>query len=135
MRGGKQPGAGRPKGTLNPDTLRKQLIRKRILARFEAEVEAMVDAQIASAKGINHFFMRNSAGQFEQVKDPKLIAAALNAGEEGSYYWIFTQNPNTQAFAAIADRSIDKPSEHVEMTGAEGGPLVVKWASAPIKEG
>jgi hypothetical protein len=48
--------------------------------------DPLLDAQIAQATGISHFFLRNKLGQFEQVTDPALIAAALNAGDEDRYY-------------------------------------------------
>jgi hypothetical protein len=54
--------------------------------------DPLLDAQIAQATGISHFFLRNKLGQFEQVTDPALIAAALNAGDEDRYYWIFTKD-------------------------------------------
>ena len=51
-----------------------------------------------------------------------------NAGE-GSTYWIFTQNPNVQAFTGLMNRALDKPSEHIELVG-DGSPLVIRWQRA-----
>lgn len=129
-KGGKQPGAGRPVGTLNPDTIRKQAIRKRILDRFEAELDSLVGAQMDNARGLKHFFLRDPVTkQFKQITDPKQIEVALNCGEEGSYYWIHTKDPSTQAFTAVADRAIDRPTEHHEHSGEDGGPVehVFRW--------
>lgn len=111
----------------NETTLRKQAIRARILAKFEAEVEALVEAQFDNARGLKHFFLRDpKTKQFKQITDPEQIEVALNSGDEGSYYWIHTKDPSTQAFTAIADRAIDRPTEHHEHTGPEGGPLTVE---------
>ena len=126
--GGKRTGAGKPKGTLWPTTIRKQQMREKLLALVEAEVEPIVKAQIANAKGLDHFFLRDEkTKQFVKIDDPKTIEVALNCGDEGSYYWIHTKDPSTQAFTALMDRSIDKPIEQLELTGKDGGPLIVTW--------
>jgi len=43
----------------------------------------------------------------------------LNAenASEGSTYWIFSKDPNVQAFTDLLNRAIDKPSEQVQVTG------------------
>jgi len=59
-----------------------------------ADLKPMLSKQIAHAQGIDHFFLRNEkTKQFEQVKDPILIEAALNSGDQDSYYWIFHERP------------------------------------------
>jgi len=93
-----------------------------------AELEDITRAQITNAKGLSHFFMRDeTTKQFKQVTDPAMIEVALNAGDEGSYYWIHTKDPSTQAFTALTDRALDRPTERKELTGAHGGPMVLKW--------
>lgn len=93
-----------------------------------ADLDPMLSAQIASAKGISHFFLRDpKTKQFIRIEDPKRIQAALNAGEAGSFYWIFTKDPSIQAFTDLMNRTFDKPKEHVEVTGADGGPVVYRW--------
>ncbi len=127
-RGGARPGAGKKKGTLWPSTILKQKARERLTQLVYAQLEAMVEAQFDNAKGLKHFFLRDpKTKQFIRIDDPVKIELALNCGEEGSYYWIHTKDPSTQAFTALTDRAFDKPAEHVEMTGADGGPLEVKW--------
>jgi hypothetical protein len=110
---------GRPKGRKSTATLSKEAARDYVRQRVVAELEPLLDAQIAHAKGISHFFLRNRQGQFEQVTDPKMIAAALNIGEEGTYYWIFTKDPSTQAFTDLMNRALDKLREQmdVQMSG------------------
>ena len=41
--------------------------------------------------------------------------------------WIYTKDPNVQAFTDLMNRCIDKPSEHISITGADDGPLVIRW--------
>ena len=120
-KGGKQPGAGRPLGSLNKSTLRKQAIRERILKAFEAEVEEIVARQVAHAKGVSYMKLRNPDGTFARATDEKQIDAAIAAG--AGWFQIFTEVPSVQAFTALADRAIDKPKEHMELTGEDGGPI------------
>ena len=45
----------------------------------------------------------------------------------GSTYWIFSKDPNVQAFTDLLNRALDKPAAHVQVAGADGGPLVIRW--------
>lgn len=49
-RGGRQPGAGRPKGSVSEETRKKLAITKYILEQVEKELAPMVSALIAKAK-------------------------------------------------------------------------------------
>jgi hypothetical protein len=110
--GGKRAGAGRKKGS---DTLTKEAAREYVRGRVSAELGPLLDAQLANAKGLAHFFLRDSkTGQFVRVTDPKQIEIALNmgdGGEEGTYYWIHTKDPSIQAFTDLLNRALDKPKE------------------------
>lgn len=126
-RGGNRQGSGRPKGTTgikHQATIDKELHREVLRQLVVAELGPMVKKQIAHAQGIDHFFLRNEkTKQFEQVKDPTLIEAALNSGDEGSYYWIFTKDPSVQAFSDLLNRALDKPPEQHQHVGEDGGPI------------
>src|SRR5262249_42119445 len=103
-----------------------ELVRRMITERLEP----MIEAQIANACGVQHFFLRDgSTGQFKRITDPDEIEAALNAENagEGSTYWIFSKDPNVQAFTDLLNRAIDKPAEHVNIAGADGGSLTIRW--------
>ena len=67
---------------------------------------------------------------------PDEIEAASNAENagEGSTYWIFTQNPNVQAFTDLLNRALDKPADHLQVAGSDGGPLVIRWPRADEDE-
>ena len=89
----------------------------------------MIQAQIANACGVQHFFLRDPAtGQFKRITDPDEIEAALNApnASKGSTYWIFSKDPNVQAFTDLLNRAIDKPAEHLQVSG-DGSPIVICW--------
>lgn len=109
---------GRPKGTTGirwKSTIDKEIYRETFRQLVAAEFEPLIRKQIKHAQGIDHFFLRNKkTKQFEQVKDPVLIEAALNSGDEGSYYWIFTKDPSVQAFTDLMNRTLDKPKEQAQ---------------------
>ena len=106
---------GRPKGSQNKRVVARELRRHEevevLRELFRAEMGAMFKAQIEHAKGISHFFLRNTAGQWERVTDPDEIAAALNTGEG---FWIYTKDPSAQSFRDIADRVMGKAAENVD---------------------
>ena len=102
---------GRRRGSKNKATIEKALHREELRRLVVAELEPMVRAQIAAAKGVSHFFMRNDAGQFVELVDSKAIQTALNSDDQDTYYWIHTQNPSTPAFADLMNRALDKPKE------------------------
>lgn len=126
--GGKRKGAGRPKGLRMPSTLTKEAAREALRQRVTKEMDVMLDAMIATVKGLKHFFLRDAkTKQFTRITDPNEIENALNTGKEGENFWIFTKDPSVQAFTDLANRALDKPAEHVNLAGHDGGPLIVKW--------
>lgn len=129
-RGGARPGAGKPKGYKHPPTqklLEKAAARELLRQRVNTELLPLVDAQIANAKGISHFFLRAKDGTFTRITNADTIETALNSGEEGSYYYIFTKDPSVQAFTDLMNRTLDRPIEQVEVSGAGGGPVEFRW--------
>ncbi len=138
-RGGKRPGAGhkngvptgRPKGSQDKATIsareQKQLARQVILDYYMKHLPDMLLSQGEHARGVSYMRLRNPDGSFARATDEKQIDAAIAAG--ASWFQIFTEAPNTQAFVAISDRAIDKPTEHHELTGADDGPIVhqLQW--------
>lgn len=121
-RGGKRPGAGRPKGTVNLSTITKEQARDALRQIVLEKMERLVSAQLDNATGIRHFIVRGAGGKFERLTDPEQIEAALNAdeAEEGKTYWIYTKDPSVQAFTDLMNRALDKPKEQeqeIKITG------------------
>ncbi len=136
MNGGKRPGAGRKKGFKFPYTRSKEEAREAARKMIMAKLGPMIESQVAHAIGISHFFLRDPiTKQFVRIEDPVQIEEALNAGEEGSYYWIFTKDPSVPAFTDLMNRALDKPAEQVRLAGNEGGPLELtfRWKSLPAE--
>jgi hypothetical protein len=131
---------GRPKGAKDkPDSPRGKVTRSKIEARQHlidrviANLDPMLDAQFHNAQGIKHFFLRDQSGKFVMIDDPSKIEVALNSGEEGSYYWIFTKDPSVQAFTDLMNRALDKPSEHLDVQHSGSVDLVTNRLHAARK--
>jgi len=125
--GGARPGAGRPKGSLGDATKEKLEARAFMRQKVRDALEPMLDAQIRHAQGVSYMRLRNPDGSFARATDEKQIDAAIAAG--ATWFQIFTENPHTPAFVALSDRAFDKPSEHVEITGKDDGPIELTWKS------
>jgi len=76
--------------------------------------------------GIRHLMIRDpKTGKFERITgDAKQIDKALKSKNA---CWIYTKDPNVQAFTDLMNWCLDKPAEHVQVAGADGGPLVIRW--------
>lgn len=123
---------GRPKGSVSAHTAAeratKEAMRLRLRQKVHEAFDPLVEAQIANAKGISHFMLRDSkTGKFERITDADQIQAALNKddAEEGSSYWIWTKDPSTAAFTDLMNRAIDKPIEPMEVEHSGG--IDIKW--------
>jgi hypothetical protein len=104
---------GRPKKKV---TLDKEAARALVRERVIADLGPVIDAQLANAKGLAHFFLRDpKTKQFVLITDPKQIALALNMGEQGSYYWIHTKDPSIQAATLLLAYALDKPKEQMDV--------------------
>lgn len=114
-RGGKRPGAGKPKGYKAPETLQKLAEREIVRKMVSERLSPMTEAQIDSAEGIKHFMLRDGkTGKFERLTDPEQIVKALNTADAEAY-WIYTKDPSPGAYAYLLNQAIGAPTQHVEM--------------------
>ena len=104
---------GKPKGHRTPATIDKILHREELRKLVVAELEPMTRAQIAAAKGIQHFVLRDKTGKFQKVTSAEAAVAAMNDPEAVYDFW--ARDPNVQAFADLMNRALDKPTEHVQV--------------------
>lgn len=130
--GGKRAGAGKKKGTKWPSTLAKEAAREQVRQFLTAYLPELLTAQLDNSRGIKHLMMRDpKSGKFERVvtnagDDPAAQEAQIDAAlSTGNAFWIYTKDPSVQAFTSLMDRALDKPSEHVELTGKDSGPLEI----------
>jgi len=117
---------GRPKGTLAPKTLEKLEAREALRKQITAALTPMTQAQITHAQGISYMILRRVDGTFARATDVDQIDAACAEG--ASAFQIFTQQPNHQAYAYLVDQAIDKAPQHVQLTGKDDGPVLIRWA-------
>lgn len=102
---------GRRKGSKNQTTLDKEASRELVRQIVTAHLEPMTLAQVANAKGIQHFVLRDKAGKFEKVTSEEAAIAAMNDPEAVYDFW--TKDPSIAAYADLVNRANDKPKEQV----------------------
>ena len=119
-RGGTRPGAGRPKGTKNAETLSKEAAREVARQRILADLEPMLAAQIIHAKGLKYLVTRDKkTGKFIRVGP----ALASSANEETIEVW--EKDPSVQAFTDLMNRALDKAKEQEQEISLRGSVDVV----------
>lgn len=112
---------GPKKGAIYKPTLDKAQAREALRRIVIREMESLVSAQLANAKGLKYLVARNAkTGKFERVT-PAMLDAADDELQERIEVW--EKDPSIQAFADLMNRALDKPAEHVELTGKDGGPI------------
>lgn len=121
-RGGKRPGAGRPKGAKNrPDApselakVDKELLREELRAAVRARMPELLAAQIANACGIKYLVARDKkTGKFRRLGEAGVpFEETLRDEEEVIEVW--EKDPSVQAFTDLMNRTIDKPAETVQV--------------------
>lgn len=120
---------GKKKGYRAPATLEKEAAREAVRRRITERLIPLVDAQIDSAIGINHFMLRDKlTGQWQRLTNPDQIVAALNdpRAKHGSTYLIYTKDPNAQAARDMLDRAIDKAKEQLQEIKVEGDDALIQ---------
>lgn len=149
-RGGKQPGAGRPKGKKNKSTLEKESILRAFKERVLRSSDILFNSQITLARGQMFLYKIEK----EKVVGPKggvsyrsakpvfvtnqqeiedYLEGLITSGDEddpkdpnATYYFITTKEPNNQAIDSMLDRTFGKPKQSLEVGGEGGGPVRFK---------
>ncbi len=85
----------------------------------------ILEAQISHAKGIKYLVIRHKlTGKFLRVGEQ----AAKNHDPATEVVEVWEKDPSSQAFVELMNRALDATPKAIEVSGAGGGPLVVKWA-------
>ena len=125
-KGGARPGAGRKPGGKNQATISKEQAREALRAIVLREMDTLVAAQVANAKGINYLVVRDKgSGKFVRVGE--LRAKGLKPDEETVEIW--EKEPSTPAFTDLMNRALDKPKEQEQDFNVQGA-LVIKHEMA-----
>jgi hypothetical protein len=122
--GGRRPGGGKPKGTKWPSTLAKSEARERVRQFITERLGEFLEAMADNVVGIRHLMLRDpKTGQFSRVTgDAKQVDKAIKSKNA---VWIYTKDPNVQAFMDLLNRAIDKPAEHIQVAGE--GSITIRW--------
>lgn len=119
---------GRPKGSKTQAVLDKLAARELVRQMVTARLGPLIDAQLANAMGIKYLVTRDKrTGKFIRVTEAMAKARQGDSSEEIIEVW--EKDPNIQAATDLLNRCIDKPAEHVALTGPDDGPVLFKWQS------
>lgn len=139
-KGGAREGAGRKPGKANQSTLERMAAKRRLVQRVIKSTDKLFNAQLDKAIGEKHLMVkrteRSSRGAVirqwhEIVESPETIIAFLDGQLEGgddisdqdNYYYMTTKPADNLAIANMLDRAYGKPTEKVELGGADDGDL------------
>lgn len=107
-RGGARPNSGPKKGAKYRSTRSKEEGREALRQIVMREMEALVGAQVANAKGLSYLVVRDRvSGKFVRV--PSGAADKLDPTQEVIEIW--EKDPSVQAFTDLLNRALDKPKE------------------------
>jgi hypothetical protein len=93
-RGGRRPGAGKPKGYKHQATLEKQRVLAACRQLVLQKAERMFGAQIEHACGVRYLMLRRPDGTYARATDARQVEAWIASG--GELVELFTQAPNVQ---------------------------------------
>lgn len=124
-KGGKQPGAGRKKGSMNKSTLEKLQVLNEYRQRVYGQADKLLNAQLSLAVGVQYVYrlVPTDKGRMKSilVDDPEEISLAIDSMQMGSvnealegskkYYTITTKEPNVYAIDSMMNRAFGKPKE------------------------
>lgn len=112
-----------PKGYKTHKTIAKEAAREALRQIILQRMERLVDAQIAHAEGLKYLVTRDrKTGKFIRVTE---AMAKAKEGHNEETIEVWEKDPSVQAFTDLMNRAIDKPAEHVELSGTDGGPLEI----------
>lgn len=115
--GGAREGAGRKKGGKNAETLSKAEAREVVRQLVMAEMQPMIHAQVAHAKGLQYLVRRDKkTGKFVTVGPDEL--ADIDQDETPLEVW--KKEPNVPAFTDLMNRCLDKPKEQEQDIKIDG---------------
>lgn len=120
-------GSGKPKGYRAPKTLAKEQARELVRQRITAELQPLLDAQIANARGLKYLVVRDTkTGKFVRVGE---ALARQKQGRTEETIEVWEKDPSVQAFTDLLNRALDKPAEQ-EQAVALSGTLTIRWQDA-----
>ena len=101
-------GKGMPKGHVTGPVRDRMAAREHLVQRIIADLDPLLDAQLANAKGLKYLVKRDSrSGKFERI------------GPEGvdgeGVIEVWEKDPNVTAFVDLMDRGLGKVVQEVDL--------------------
>lgn len=126
-RGGRRPGAGRPKGRFDGDTQAKNAALKEFRRRVATHADALFNAQYRLAVGVTYVYKieltANNKENHVLVTDPDEIKRYLDGNVEGVYY-ISTEKPDNKAADSLLDRAFGRPQQSIDLSSDPERPII-----------
>lgn len=124
--GGYRPGAGRPKGSMNPATKERLAIKHAFQDRVAQNADRLFNSQFNLAVGEQYLMVKRKVGSgskertvVEVVQSLETIKAYLNDElDEGDdeYFYVSTKPANGMALDSMLDRAFGKAEAKLDMT-------------------
>ena len=125
-KGGKRPGAGRPRGAKDKATIEKEAVLAQYRLRIMQKADELLNAQFSLAEGISYLIRVDSKkGRPDKhviVTDPEEIKDYFDKKTKG-YYYITTKDPDSGTIDSMLDRTFGRATQAVEVGGTGGGPI------------
>lgn len=124
--GGARPGAGRPEGSMNPETAERMKVKSAFIKRVNNNADRLFNSQFNLAVGEQYLMWKHKVGSgnkertvVEVVDDLEVIKAYLDDTLETNgdeYYYISTKPANGMAIDSLLNRSFGKAEEKIDHT-------------------
>jgi hypothetical protein len=132
-KGGARRGAGAKRGSRWKSTLKKQaaydLYRQEVLAHMAPIVRAQVEAATGEYATVLAVERTEDGVKLRRVTTELELEAILNTG---TAHRIVFHEPDMTISKYVTDQVVGKPTEHLEVSGPNGGPIptLVRFVSA-----
>lgn len=120
--GGARPGAGRPKGSLDPDTKLRHQAEAEYKRRVAGMTDKLLNSQLSLALGEVNLYKKTVRGNktiTSMVDDPETVKSYLSGDlEDGDneYFYLATKSPDNKALDSVLDRTYGKAKQSVDVT-------------------
>lgn len=124
--GGARGGAGRPKGSMNPETVERMKVKAAFIKRVNHNADRLFNSQFNLAVGEQYLMWKHKVGSgnkervvVEVVDDLETIKAYLDETldtADGEFYFISTKPANGMAIDSLLNRSFGKAEEKIDHT-------------------
>jgi hypothetical protein len=109
--GGKRSNSGPRKGTKYAPAIAKEQAREIARGLITAQLQPMIEAQVANALGIKYLVTRDKkTGKFIRVTEA-MARQKSELAENEEIVEVWEKDPNVQAFTDLMNRALDKPKE------------------------